>query len=232
MLDDSKVEREMMKKTLPGVVVPDFPEDISLLNRWFVTDVVYPWFSKRKLSSEDLEKTRQYKRNIDREKIRKKVDYQEFLAQLQIRLTYPEPTDALCFRIAQLTQKTNQFNLTVKRYTEPGIKAMIGNPSYRIFACEYEDKFGKEGLIGCAVAEVRGDHAVMDTFLLSCRVLGRNVETLFLGHLLRELKQQGVRILEGFYTEAPRNALVKDFYPRHGFTSEGNDKFIMNLDNV
>ena len=218
-LDDNPVEREFVKQSLPDVIVPDFPEDISILNRWFVSDVVYPFFGKSRLTEEDREKTEQYKRNIDREKIKQLISYDEFIEQLDIRLTVFSPSTEQAFRIAQLTQKTNRFNLSGKRFDEAEINAMLENSDYKIFACEYEDKFGNEGIIGCAVIQIKKEKALIDSFYLSCRVLGRKVEFSFLNHILYELKKSGIESVDAEYIETGRNVSAKDFYEKGGFSS-------------
>jgi FkbH-like protein len=223
--DDSPVERELVRQSLPEVTVVDFPDDLSLLNRWFVTDVVYPYFGRRKLTREDTEKTHQYKRNIDRKRIRNQLDWDSFIRQLQITLKVFHPDTGMAFRIAQLTQKTNQFNLTVKRYTEAEIKSLSGRTDVRLFAFEYEDKFGNEGITGCAIVLLEGTKAIIDTFLISCRVLGRKVEFTFLDHIINTLKRDGIRSMEAFYTGTARNAVARDFYPDAGFTPAGDDRF-------
>jgi FkbH-like protein len=229
-LDDSPAEREMVRQLLPEVAVPEFPRDVALRNRWFVTDVVYPYFSKRRLTREDLEKTDQYRRKADREKIRKTLDYREFLEQLSIRLTILPAAEAVLPRMAQLTQKTNQFNLTVRRYTEADLRIFLQDPSHLMFTLSYEDKFGGEGLTGFAMAVTERDCARIDTFLLSCRVLGRNVEQAFLKHILEALRHQKVRVVEAEFVPAPRNGLAKEFYSQNGFTDAGNGRFTLHLE--
>lgn len=228
-LDDNPIERELVRQSLPEVAVPDFPDDISLLNRWFVTDVAYPFLGKWKLTREDSEKTQQYKRNISREEVRKQLDYGQFIEQLRIKLTVFHPSAGLYPRIAQLTQKTNQFNLTGKRYSDLEIKEISESPDHRIFGCEYEDKFGNEGVTGCAIVRTEGDKAFMDTFLLSCRVLGRRVEFTFLDHIIAELKNDGIKTVEAFYNETARNVVAKDLYTKYGFTQLEPGRFTLKI---
>jgi len=216
-IDDSRQERELIKQTLPQVEVPDFPQDIAQLNTWFMIEVVYPFFSKKQLTTEDKEKTTQYQRNINRQEIQKTMRYEDYLSSLQIKLTIYEPENMQLSRVAQLTQKTNQFNLTGKRYTDAEISDLASNQQYSIFVCEYEDKFGKEGIIGCAILQMKENKAIMDSFLLSCRVLGRNVENDFLKHILFEIKQKGIKKVEGLYNATTKNIAAQDFYKKNGF---------------
>ena len=226
-IDDSRQERELVKQMLPEVETPDFPEDISLLNQWFVREVVYPFFQKKQLTEEDKEKTIQYKQNLSRSAALRTMSYDEFLTSLQIQLNISVPTDLQIPRVAQLTQKTNQFNLTGKRYTEADISAMNNDNDFQIFICEYEDKFGKEGIIGCAIVQFIEEKAALDTFLLSCRVLGRNVENLFLKQILSELKHKGIHSVVGIYCATEKNIAAKDFYPKNEFTPIGEQHYIL-----
>ncbi|MDR0206901.1 MAG: HAD-IIIC family phosphatase [Bacteroidales bacterium] len=217
-IDDSRQERELLKQLLPEVETPDFPEDISLLNQWFVWEVVYPFFPKKQLTEEDKEKTIQYKRNLSRknEELRT-MNYEEFLASLQIKLNISELADFHISRVAQLTQKTNQFNLSGKRYTEAEISAMASDKNSVFFICDYEDKFGKEGIIGCAIVHIEEKKAVIENLLLSCRVLGREVENLFLQHILSDLKEKSICKVEGIFRATEKNIAAKDFYLKNGF---------------
>lgn len=229
-IDDNSRERELIKQTLPQVETPDFPEDISHINSWFVLDVVYPFFQKKQLTEEDKEKTNQYQRNINRLEVQKTLNYDDFLTSLQMQLTVTEPAETHLARVAQLTQKTNQFNLTTKRYTDAEIFAMYANQQFNIYICEYEDKFGKEGIIGCAIVKIENNKAVFDTFLLSCRALGRNVENHFLKHILFDIKQKGITHVEGIYYATAKNEVAKDFYVKNGFTRINDQLFF--LDNL
>jgi FkbH-like protein len=217
-IDDNSRERDLIKQTFPQVEIPDFPQDIALLNTWFMFDVVYPFFPKKQLTEEDKDKTTQYKRNINRNEFQKTMSFEDFLSSLQIRLTVSQPKEEQLLRVAQLTQKTNQFNLTGKRYSDADILSMYNHALYQIFICEYEDKFGKEGVVGCAILQIENEKAIIDTFLLSCRVLGRNVENDFLKYILLEIKQKGIKRVEGIYNATVKNMLAKDFYKKNGFT--------------
>ncbi|MDR2206390.1 MAG: HAD-IIIC family phosphatase [Flavobacteriaceae bacterium] len=226
-IDDNRRERELVKQTFPQIETPDFPEDISVLNPWFVMNVVYPFFPKKQLTDEDKEKTVQYQRNISRNEIQKTLSYEEFIASLQIRLTISEPNDSQFFRVAQLTQKTNQFNLTGKRYSETDISTMNSDSRFSIYICEYEDKFGKEGIIGCAIIKTENEKATVDTFLLSCRVLGRNVENDFMKHIIMKIKDKGIKKVEGIYNKTDKNIVAKDFYIKNGFISDDEKHYFL-----
>jgi FkbH-like protein len=228
-IDDNPVERELAKQSIPELTVPEFPKDISSLNRWFIIEVIYPYFSKKSITVEDADKSNQYKRKIERDKTKLKLNYDDFILQLHIKLTVNYADSNSCQRIAQLTQKTNQFNLSVKRYTDVEIIERTKNPAYLVYTCEYEDKFGNEGIIGCAIVHINNQTSTLDSFILSCRVLGRKVESSFLDIIINELNIIGIKTLEAYYSETSRNKMVKDFLNDFGFESKDEVLYIKNI---
>lgn len=125
---------------------------------------------------------------------------------------------AYILRIAQLTQRTNQFNLTTKRYAEEDIKAFLQNPDYKIYTLDLSDKFGGAGLVGLMILNRReGDKWYIDTFCLSCRVVKHTIEDAFIAQVAKDLKSENVNSLLGIYRPTERNALVKDLYKNFGF---------------
>jgi FkbH-like protein len=120
-------------------------------------------------------------------------------------------------RVAQLTQKTNQFNLTTRRYTEQQIADMAECPGWRVWSLVVADRYADNGLVGVAIAQMKGEICEVDTFLMSCRVIGRTVETAFLAHVAADARAQGTRWLQGWFLPTKKNAPAKDFYREHGF---------------
>lgn len=224
-IDDNAVERELIRHNLPEVTVPEFPKDVFDINRWFVEEVVYKFFTKIKLTREDTEKHKQYKANLNRKVLQNKLDYNAFLDSLKINLNILIDDERFVERYAQLTQKTNQFNLTTKRYTKKDINNFIADSNKRVFAVQYEDKFYKEGIIGLAIVEIEKDAAHINTFLLSCRVLKREVEFKFLSFVIDEIKSIGINEVYGYYFPTKRNVLAKTFYPDSGFEIIDETKF-------
>jgi len=121
-------------------------------------------------------------------------------------------------RIAQLTNKTNQFNLTTRRYTQAEIDERIGR-GWRVYAARVKDRFGDSGLTGVIMVEPRRDHWLIDTFLLSCRVMGRQVESAILAHIGREALESGVASVRGWFLPTEKNAPARDVYGENGFTA-------------
>jgi FkbH-like protein len=116
-----------------------------------------------------------------------------------------------------LTQKTNQFNLTTRRYTEQEIAAMAAGPNWRVWTLRVRDKYADNGLVGVAIAKIEGGVCHIDTFLMSCRVIGRTVETALLAHLAADARAHGAGVLEGWFLPTKKNAPAQDFYRDHGF---------------
>jgi len=178
-------------------------------------------FERLTLSSEDQQRTEMYAAQKQRagaeQNFQSKEDFFRFLEQ-EAEL---EPvSDLTLARIAQLTQKTNQFNLTTRRYTEPQIAEMAKQPEWHIFSIRVRDRFGDHGLVGVAIAHDEGEQCEVDTFLLSCRVIGRTVETALLAHLAESAAQRGRKRLFGWFLPTKKNAPARDFYPQHGFNRQ------------
>ena len=214
-LDDNPFEREQVRAALPEVTVIDLPrspmEYASAVRSCAA-------FERLTLSSEDQQRTEMYaaqKRLAEAEQsFQSKEDFFRFLEQ-EAEL---EPVSELTLaRVAQLTQKTNQFNLTTRRYTEPQIAAMAKQPGWHISSIRVRDRFGDHGLVGVAIAHDEGEQCEVDTFLLSCRVIGRTVETALLAHLAESAARRGRKRLVGWFLPTKKNAPARDFYQQHGF---------------
>jgi FkbH-like protein len=214
-LDDNPFEREQVRAALPEVTVIDLGKDpleyASAVRNCAV-------FERLTLSSEDQQRTEMYAAQKQRagaeQNFQSKEDFFRFLEQ-EAEL---EPvSDLTLARVAQLTQKTNQFNLTTRRYTEPQIAEMAKHPEWHIFSIRVRDRFGDHGLVGVAIAHDEADQCEVDTFLLSCRVIGRTVETALLAHLAESAAQRGRKRLVGWFLPTKKNAPAHDFYEQHGF---------------
>ena len=214
-LDDNPFEREQVRAALPDVTVIDLPKN-PLEYASAVRNCAA--FERLTLSAEDQQRTEMYAVEKQRagaeQKFQSKEDFFRFLEQ-EAEL---EPVSELTLaRVAQLTQKTNQFNLTTRRYTEPQIAEMAKKPEWHIFSIKVRDRFGDHGLVGVAIAHDVGEQCEVDTFLLSCRVIGRTVETALLAHLAESAAQRGCKRLAGWFLPTKKNAPAHDFYEQHGF---------------
>lgn len=214
-LDDNPFEREMVRAALPEVTVIDLPKNpleyASAVRNCAV-------FERLTLSAEDQQRTEMYaaqkQRNGTEQSFQSKEDFFRFLEQ-EAEL---EPASEMTLaRVSQLTQKTNQFNLTTRRYTEPQVAEMAKRPDWHIFSIKVRDRFGDHGLVGVAITHDEGEQCEVDTFLLSCRVIGRTVETALLAYLAECAAQRGCKHLVGWFLATKKNAPARDFYQQHGF---------------
>ncbi len=214
-LDDNPFEREQVRAALPEVTVIDLPQN-PLEYAAAVRDC--PVFERLALSAEDQQRTAMYAEQRQRagaeQTFQSKEDFFRFLEQ---EAELDPVSDLTRARVAQLTQKTNQFNLTTRRYTEQQIADMAARPGWHIFSIRVKDRFGDHGLVGVAIAHDQGAQCEVDTFLLSCRVIGRTVETALLAHLAKSAAERGCKRLAGWFLPTKKNAPARDFYKQHGF---------------
>lgn len=216
-IDDNPIERKIVKEYLPEITVPDFPEDVAYLKTWFIEEIIYQYFPKVFITSEDRQKLKQYQGYISRGKLAKELDMDKFIESLEIKLGFYLNDKRFVTRTAQLTQKTNQFNMTTRRYTEADIEKFVDSKDTLVFNCEYEDKFGFEGIIAAAILKQNNDYAYVDTFLMSCRTIGRKVEYNFFYKIMEYLTQVKFKRIEAEFCLTQKNIVAKDFYQKLGF---------------
>ncbi len=224
-IDDNALERAIVANEVPGVAVPEFPKEISTLNDWFINEVVYTNFARHSLTNEDFEKTAQYQRNAKRQLAKQTINYDDYLRNLDIRLDIRSADKTSYTRIAQLTQKTNQFNLSLKRYTDIEILNFIERTDYLVYCISYEDKFGNEGIVGCSIVKIENSSAEIDSFMLSCRVLGRKIEFSFMDYIIKSLKNRGIERINLHYCATERNIILKTFLENYGFNTNDNSHY-------
>lgn len=215
-VDDNPTERELVKQMLPEVSVPDFP-DQPYLFPVFAKELTDSYFKVYSLTPEDIAKSQQYRENAERVRFEKQfVDFDSYLKSLDIELTI-EPMDEFnVVRMAQMTQKTNQFNLTTHRYTETDIREFVRNGA-RVWGLRVSDRFGDNGLTGLIIVTINQGEAMIDTLLLSCRILGKNIEDAFVRYTLSLLKSEGIRTVNAVYSPTVKNIQVRNFYDKIGF---------------
>ena len=220
-VDDNPTERELIKQMLPMVSVPDFPEQPYELPVFF-KQLVEDYFKVYSVTDEDKKKTEQYKQNAARAQAQASfADFDSFLESLNIQITIEAANEFNIQRIAQMTQKTNQFNLTTHRYTDADVRGFVDS-DWKVWCISVADKFGDNGITGAIMVTPSGE---VDTFLLSCRILGKGIEIAFVKKIYSLLKEQGFEILTAKYLPTAKNAQVKDFWEKVGFTctSENED---------
>ena len=217
-VDDNPTERELIKQLLPMVEVPAFPAQPYELPTFFQT-LVADYFQVYAITDEDQKKTLQYKANASRAQEQRNFgDFTDFLKSLDIQMTIEQANDFNIQRIAQMTQKTNQFNLTTKRYTDADIRQFL-QAGWQIWCLSVADKFGDNGITGCIMVH----DAEIDSLLLSCRILGKGIEHAFLKTVLSQLRSEGVGEVKAAYGPTIKNKQVADFYDKNGFTVDSEE---------
>lgn len=216
-LDDNPTERELIRQQLPMVDVPEWPAQPYELPA-FYQQLVQDYFAVYTLTDEDKKKTEQYRQNASRAQAQASfTNMEDFLRSLEMELTIAEANEVSIPRIAQMTQKTNQFNLTTHRYTEDDIRAMLAGGA-RIWTLAVKDRFGDNGITGLMIVTDQGE---VDTLLLSCRVLGKGIEEAFVKTVLGKLNEDEIR---SKYIPTEKNSQVAEFWNRIGMKELKNEE--------
>lgn len=215
-IDDNPIERERVKQMLPMVVVPDFPEHPYLMSDFF-KQIYQEYFQLYKLTYEDKNKTQQYVANSKRTDFKRAFqNVDDYLASLEMELDIMQADKFTIPRISQMTQKTNQFNLTTKRYSDSDIYKFL-DQSALVHCLSVRDKFGDNGVTVASIILIKDDVADIDSFLLSCRILGRNIESTYLDFLINLVFKKGVKTILATYIPSDKNRQTESFYDKNGF---------------
>jgi len=213
--DDNPAERQLMRQELPMVDTPEVPAAPELYCRC-LADAGY--FEAVALTAEDTQRAGQYAANAKRQRIESTAtDLPSFLRDLQMTLSAGPFLESDVPRIAQLINKTNQFNLTTRRYSEARVRDLVNDPGAVTLSARVADRFGDNGLISVVIAERDGDVLDIDTWLMSCRVLGRSVEHALLALVAERACGLGARAIRGRYVDSGRNGIVRGMYESLGF---------------
>lgn len=220
-VDDNPAEREIIRQQVVGTAVPEIgnPEEyIRVLDH-------SGFFEVTKLSEDDRNRNEMYKANVMRKQQEQSFgDYKEYLKSLQMKAVIA-PFEAMYMaRIAQLTNKSNQFNLTTKRYSQSEIEAIAQDEKYITLYGKLEDKFGDNGVVSVVIGEVEGNTLHIRLWLMSCRVLKRDMEFAMMDTLVEKCKEQGIDSIYGYYYPTAKNAMVKEFYSLQGFVKTEEDE--------
>jgi FkbH-like protein len=215
-LDDNPVERDAVRRSLPEVTVPEIGDDASAYANILRS---LPGLERLDASAEDAERTRYYADERQRRDLQGSAESLEgFLASLDIKVEIA-PIDAMSLaRAAQLTQKTNQLNLTTRRYTEAQLSEQLATPGWSGYVLRSADRFGDNGVVGVAIIQAGEGASHIDTLLLSCRVIGRQIETAFLAFLAESARASGRGSLRGWFLPTAKNAPARDIYRQAGLT--------------
>jgi FkbH-like protein len=218
-LDDNPVERDMVRKHVPQVHVPELPEDPSLyLDHLMKLNL----FETASFSEEDAMRTKQYQQEASRTVAQKSfTNEDEFLASLEMTSEVRPFTKFNIPRVAQLSQRSNQFNLRTVRYTEEDVARLSQSDNYITLSFTLKDKFGDNGLISVVILEKKKDSLFIETWLMSCRVLKRGMENFTLNTIVKYAKECNVKKIIGEYILTAKNIMVKDHYKDLGFVQNG-----------
>lgn len=233
-VDDSSFEVNLVKERLPEIKIIQVPEKlyeypITLLKH-------FDLFYNLSYSREDKQKTKLYKQQSLREVEKKSfANIDDYLVSLELCLTVFKNDPSLIARLSQMTQKTNQFNLTTKRYTETEISNFIYHPTHDVFGISVKDKFGDNGVTGLCILNLDKDtySVTFDVFLMSCRIIGRKIEYAFMDHLVSYLKENNVKTASASYIPTKKNGQVSDFYANCFFNEklsiDGSKNYVLNI---
>ena len=219
-LDDNPFERNIVRENIKDITVPELPEDPSEYLEYLYSLNLFETIS---FSGEDAERTKQYQVEAERAVLQKSfTNEDDFLQSLQM-VSLVEPfTKFNTPRVAQLSQRSNQFNLRTVRYTEADIERIANDKNYASFTFTLEDKFGDNGLICIIILKHDNESLFIETWLMSCRVLKRGMEDFTLNTIATFAKENGFKYLKGEYIATAKNEMVKDHYKKLGFEEEGN----------
>ncbi len=221
-LDDNPAERDLVRKMLPQVAVPELPDNPALYSRYLLAG---GYFETVAFSAEDNKRAEFYQENARRIALQQQVgDLDAYLNSLAMKVNFQPFDDTGRARITQLINKTNQFNLTTKRHTENEVKAIQSSSDCFTLQVRLSDVFGDNGMISViSCRSLDSDSWHIETWLMSCRVLGRNVEKAVFQEIINQARHQGISQLLGTYHPTERNQLVKDHYANLGFENLGDE---------
>ncbi|MBN2287892.1 MAG: HAD family hydrolase [Candidatus Glassbacteria bacterium] len=216
-LDDSPYEIELVRTEVPEVETIQLPAGKITANAGVLSECRL--FDTLVFSAEDSSRGQMYVAEARRKKLKGQItDLDSYLKTLEMELTISLVDEISIPRVAQLTQRTNQFNLTTRRYSDQQISSLAGSDDSDVLYSHLRDKFGESGIIGVCILKYKGECAMIDVFLLSCRALGRRVEDELLGNALELARSKGCRQATAEYLPTRKNIQVKEFFPLKGFT--------------
>jgi FkbH-like protein len=220
-LDDNPAERKRVRDALPSVAVPELPEDPS---EWLAVFQAAGYFEQAAFSKEDRLRAGFYKANALRAAQLERIgDHDDYLRSLEMTLSIAPFDDTGRKRIAQLISKSNQFNLTTRRYSEAEIAAMQSDSCIFTVQARLEDIFGDNGMISTVICRQTGQCWEVDSWIMSCRVLGRRVEEAILQYLVGQARLKGIIEIIGRYIPTAKNGLVRDHFSRLGFVQTASE---------
>jgi FkbH-like protein len=214
-MDDNPVERQLVRQAVPEVTVLEMPDDPMRFAR-ILRDC--PLFERLSIVQEDLERSRYYVGQVQRHELEQGcASVEDFYETLQQRVEVAPMAAATFARVVQLLNKTNQFNLTTRRYSEQEFTSLAGRKGWSVYTVRVADRFGDNGIVGVCILQRLGKVFIIDSLVLSCRVIGRTVESAVLAWIAQECSAAGAERLEGWFFPTKKNAPAASFYSDHGF---------------
>lgn len=218
-VDDNPAEREIIRQHVPETAVPEMTDGDQMNPDQFIRILdKNAYFEVVTLSEDDKHRNEMYKANAMRKEQEESFgNYSDFLKSLEMEAVIRGFEPVYYSRIAQLTNKSNQFNLTTKRMTQAEVEQMAQDPGYITLYGKLKDKFGDNGVVSLVIGKKNGDTLELILWLMSCRILKRDMEQAMLDTLVWRSRESGIRKLHGYYYKTAKNAMVKDFYGAMGF---------------
>ena len=232
-IDDNPAERHIVTEQLKGVAAPEIGE----AHQYIQTIDRSGFFEVTALSQDDLHRAEMYQENAKRAQLQASFsDYREYLLSLEMNAVIKAFEPAYMARIAQLTNKSNQFNLTTRRYTQTEIEETARDPAYITLYGKLSDRFGDNGVVSVVIGHVVKKTCHIDLWIMSCRVLKRDMEYAMMDTLIHRCLERRLSEIRGYYYPTAKNAMVKNFYELQGFQkiqedSQGNTEWILHLNN-
>ncbi|MYZ37990.1 MULTISPECIES: HAD-IIIC family phosphatase, partial [unclassified Streptomyces] len=213
--DDSPFERGLVASTLPEVAVIGLDEEPAVHIDRLLAD---GWFDVRELTTEDRGRAVQYRQEAERQDLQQTAgSMEEYLSALDVRVEVAPVRDHEVARVAQITLRTNQFNLTTRRLQVPDVRERLDSPDHLVLAVRSRDRFGDNGVVGALFAYREDEALRIDNMLLSCRVFARGVEQATIAALLEHAADSGAAEVRASYRPTAKNHKMRDFYPSLGF---------------
>lgn len=219
--DDNPAEREIVRAQVAGAAVPE----MDSVENYIINLDRNGYFEVTNFSADDLKRNEMYKANVQRAAQQASfADYGEYLLSLDMNAVIDDFTPVYLQRITQLTNKSNQFNLTTKRYTLSEMEEVFHSGDYIRLYGKLTDKFGDNGVVSVVIGHKNGEVLDIDLWLMSCRVLKRDMELAMLDRLVERSREQGIKTIRGYYYPTAKNKMVKELYSRFGFDKISEDE--------
>ncbi len=228
-IDDNSFEIEEMNKFYPDVKSLERPKNLLSYLDILKKSV---FFDSLTLTEEDYLRNNLISLEKRRKELQNKLTYQDFLNTLDLKIVVKLMQQQHIDRVVQLLNKTNQFNLTTRRYTKDDILGLYDSKDHLFFIISAQDIFGDYGIIGIAIGVLNKKVFILDSFLLSCRALGRKIETALLSVIIKKARKLGAKICRAEFILTPKNVLAKDFLLEHGFKYEADNFWLADLDTL